>query len=256
MRVGTGIILFIGGVIGAAIAGVTLVNDARFWLEGESTVGTVIDKSQARAGRPLPLASVLFAHGGAGNRPGYMVEYEYQDSGGAVRRGSGRVTHSEWVGFNPGNPIEVVYLPSDPSRSRPAGQVGPPAELGAVILACLFGGVVLVASGVGWARRQAELVEHGVPVLAVIDALDEQTGKRGIRSLRARYRYLAGTGEEQAVRRGKTLWLPERKVSGWERGGAILVLVNPDSPGDHAADVFDARPEERQRLLAAGSASA
>ncbi|MCY1032981.1 DUF3592 domain-containing protein [Corallococcus sp. BB11-1] len=49
------------------------------------------------------------------------VHYAFRLPDGTVLHHEYSETHEDWTALSPGSPLEVVYLPEDPRRSRPLG---------------------------------------------------------------------------------------------------------------------------------------
>src|SRR5207245_485810 len=63
---------------------------------------------------------------------------------------------------------------------------------------------------------------------------------------RLRFEFLDAHGRP---RHGQTHWLPEDIGCYWNQGDSILVLCDPEQPERPEADVFQIRPDDKERLM-------
>ena len=122
-----GLVFALGGVF-------VVVQELAFNTEGVSTTAQVTDKSLVR--------------GSDGDR--YRVEYGFVTAGGVAHAGTATLQAGEWRATSIGDPIEIVYLASDPGRTKLAG--GPPLILVALLL--LIPGAIGVLAGAVMTNRR------------------------------------------------------------------------------------------------------
>ena len=242
-------VMLLGLVVGAAMSASVFVVASQLPIifDGQPAQATVVLKRQAQlpGTRFSPVTASLFAHGRRG--PRYLIDYEYVDSQGVRRRGSGRTSFSIWRDAQAGDLIAIRYSRRDPRQSVleinvwkfwpaiPLSILGP-----AIIVFALRTGV----AGITEISRQVILVRDGIAVPGrIVDCRRELRGKRKSEvATIIQYEY-AGLREA-----------PEIQISGklrrnWQSGEGIVILTDPYVPANHVADIFDARREDRERLF-------
>jgi hypothetical protein len=183
------------------------------------------------------------------------VAFEFRDEAGQVHQGTTSLGRAEWERLQPGDRLAVIYLRTEPSvyrLARPAwGTIGVGLAVGVFGGLMGLGGVALVLRRVAAINEQVRLVTTGQPVLGLIDAVQEVKGSKGSVTYTLAYRYLPDAGDPSARVRNGTCERLSWRAPSWQPGGPILVLVDPDDPERHAADLFDARPDDLARLCRA-----
>lgn len=224
----------------------TIIRDVRLERDGVSTRGTVLYKRIASARSRLALA-ILFARG---RGPSYRIDYQFQAGARTIR---GRVTMSRarWNQTRVGQPIDVVYLPSDPSVNR----AGDPFWRGAGItvpfisLAIDIGALLTLLAGVFDIRRKVRLVVNGVPACALIDEVQIAKGRHGRRYVsRLKYRFAAEDERGPELRHVELRWNIAYGPDDVRQGDMALVLYDAANPARQTLDCFDARRDDRLRL--------
>lgn len=132
----------VGGIfflVGALMGGISLwhLYDANRALEGEHVRGEVLRKA-IHANRTE----------GSMVRPRHRIDYRYTPAQGETVSASSDVTPELFARLEPGAPLEVVYLPSDPSTHRVEGEA---RDLVVLIVLTLMGG--FFASVGAWLAR-------------------------------------------------------------------------------------------------------
>lgn len=89
---------------------------------------------------------------GSAVRPRYRVEYRFTPQAGTPVDGAAEVARELWMRLEPGGPIELDYLPADPSSRRVEGEERDPTLW-----------VVLALIGAVFAPLGAWLVRNGLP---------------------------------------------------------------------------------------------
>lgn len=134
--------LVVGGfffLVGALMGGISLwhLYDANRALEGERVRGEVLRKA-IHANRTE----------GSMVRPRHRIDYRYTPAQGETVSASSDITPELFARLEPGAPVEVVYLPSDPSTHRVEGEA---RDLVVLIVLTLMGG--FFGSVGGWLAR-------------------------------------------------------------------------------------------------------
>jgi Protein of unknown function (DUF3592) len=134
-----------GGIIAAVFGFVLLQDELRYGREGVSVTGTVVE-------------TIYFSGGEDG--PSYEARYEFVDPATGTRHGGqSDIDESTFDRMTAGDPIEVTYLPAEPTKSR----VGSP-EPQLLIPLALFGmAAIFIIVGVGLLLLTRRLRSHGAP---------------------------------------------------------------------------------------------
>jgi hypothetical protein len=176
-----GIPFALGGVV-FAILGVTMVRDElRFGSEGVSVAGTVTDKD--------------YSPGSGDSGPSYTIRYEFTDPAtGTPYYGATDVSEEAWDAAAIGRPIEVTYLPAQPTTSR-IGSTDPQLLIPLVVVGAgaLFAVIGLGVLVVTWRIRkhgvpswiQVENESSGTSDASQADAMREIFGRLGVASVAA-----------------------------------------------------------------------
>jgi hypothetical protein len=255
---GAALLFFFFGLLGS----VTLPEigrDAAFFFAGETVQAVVKGKQNAAAALPPVAAAGLFAHGGGRRGPRYLLHYEFT-VGGKVYGGAAQVARADWEAAQLGQPLEVVYFPSDPAVNRAGASFL--ASGGFIFLAfCVLGwagGLAFVVSGVGDVRRRVRLLAEGVPALGVIDAVNVRVPRRKGKGFieAVRYSFLLEQGGEKQLREGELTAPVLFRPGEIKEKDVIVVVCDAADPDRHELDCFDARRADRLRLLSEAGAAA
>ncbi len=146
-----GVPFVIGGLFAAAVGGFLLMDEVRYGREGVAVSGVVVE--------------TIYSAGAGENGPSYSIRYEFVDPAtGTSYRGESDVDESIFDSTTAGEPIEVTYLPAEPTKSR----VGSP-EPQLFVPVLLFGmAAIFVAVGVFMLVLVRRLRSHGAPAWLTI----------------------------------------------------------------------------------------
>jgi len=248
------VLLFLLGLMGLMFTFFFLpivIRDVRLFMAGERTQGTVQSKHMATVRRRPVAAAGLFAHGGK-RGPSYVLRYEFT-AAGRVFAGTKRVTQAEWNNARVGQPVEVVYLPADPEVNRadePIWRTGAIVPFG-IGAAAWVGGICSVVAGVRNIRWKVRLIADGAAALGLIDQIEICRGCKGGSFVRfLKYTFVAGNGGEKRQHETQMRWAIPFKPGEVHQGDVVLVAYDPTDPARNEIDCFDARREDRLRLLA------
>jgi hypothetical protein len=143
-----GIPFLLGGILLLGLGFVLLQDELRYGRDGVSVSGSVVE--------------AVYHPGGGEDGPSYSIRYTYVDPAtGSHLAGESDVSEEVFDAADPGEPIEVTYLPAEPSKSRvgsPEPQLFVPVAVmgGGVIFAVIGGGLLFLMrmfrsrSGPGW----------------------------------------------------------------------------------------------------------
>lgn len=244
------VLLFFMGTIGFPLFFFAL-GDLRLSLSGRTATATVNGKQVASGSSRRPPVAAVFALGGR-RVPHYYIAYEFTVDGQKFG-GSFDVPQDRWAATQVGQSIEVLYLPSDPRVQRASD----PIWLTVLVvplaggLAAWITGIYLIVAGIRTIRRRVVLIESGTPALGVVEEVGIVESRRGARSMESlRYRFLIETDGRQQMRNEKVKLNLAIKLSEIEVGDLILVVYDPADPARHEIDFFQARQEDRSRLVA------
>ncbi|HEV3078472.1 MAG TPA: DUF3592 domain-containing protein [Gemmataceae bacterium] len=186
----------------------------------------------------------------------YWLSYRYRDTSGRSHQGRISLEQREWNKFEKYDDILIDYERERPEESQLAAV---PTITGRwiMMMSLTLGGILYAAGcvwGFGgwvWATRKARRVLRGTPVLGEVTQRASPFWARLVAPPRSRLRFefLDAHGRP---RRGKTHWLPEDVVCYWNQGDSILVLCDPEQPERPEADVFQIRPDDKERLMTDG----
>ncbi len=162
----------------------------------------------------------------------YVVRYRFQTPDGQSWEGSSEVDVGLWEAVREQGPVEVEYLPDDPSTNRVAGQSG--EQWVVVLVFSLLGGAFTLAGAAifGFSLRRrlldSRLRETGQQAFGTVVA-DEATGMRvnNVRQWRLRYTYLDLYGVQHE---GKSGYLSPEEAQQWKEGDQGLVFHDPQAP--------------------------
>lgn len=238
----------------AALIGWTELSvEVPYWLEGETSQGTITRKWIAAKIRTSVVPTRL-AHGGR-RGPRQRVAYDFRDTAGKLHQGQGILRGAIWENAQVGDPLSVEYLASDPRRNRPAGPMSPSSVLAPLVMclvgvAMLYGGTRWLAAGIRSLRRQVRLIRTGRATAGLIDRLQPSGGKSRDAAVECSYRYFVSgnRGEPASVMRG-TVSLYPRQARNLKVNDSLLIVFESDQPENHAVDVHHARLENPADLL-------
>lgn len=173
-------VIFLVGAVGGSIAFRVHSNHVQQELDllmaqGQVTQGTVTRKWRS-----------------GGKSPQNMVTYDFEAAGGSYT-GRSSFSRTPWSEMAEGGPIDIRYLPSDPSRNFP---VLAPIHPDPWAVTILFGVCLLIAPAIlGWQiSRERALVRDGTAAPGVV------TGNRTAKGNRVDYSFSALGGERYSGR--------------------------------------------------------
>lgn len=151
MPVWFGLPFLLAGLLAAGIGFSLHQDEQRYGREGVSVSGVVIE--------------TIYEPGTDDDGPSYSIRYEFVDPATGTRHGGeSSVNEDEFYASDAGDPIEVTYLPVEPTKSRigsPEPQLLVPlAVMGmGVIFSALGGGLLVLALAIR--RRPSPSAESG-----------------------------------------------------------------------------------------------
>jgi hypothetical protein len=201
-----------------ALGGSQLLADRQV-AAGRHTVGVVVNKVP-RAGRPNQRSV---------NR-GYFVIYRFT----TPERMSveNEATMSQWAynALSDGGPIDVVYLPEAPTRSRARGELSTvwvSLPIGAFFTAV---GVICLALAIPQALSDRRLRRDGVLTEATVTEASPANMKiNGIPQVRVGYQFSDERGER---RQGRSPMMPEPDAAEWTAGRRVFVKYDRARPSN------------------------
>jgi len=250
--------LYLGGkktlliVVGCFLAGMILLRIGfSYWSSARqarqasvTTLAQVTDKGQRLDKQKDP----------SGDGKGfYWLRYRYRDLDGHSHEGRVTLEQYEWSKFEKYDDISIEFRRDRPEESQLA--VVPSFTARWIqMMSLTFGGIlyggslVCAVGGWMWATRKARCVVRGTPALGEVTERYSPFWARLVAPARARlyFQFIDAHGYLQS---GKSHWLPEDIACYWTQGDSILVLCGPDEPVRLEADVFQVRPEDKERLL-------
>lgn len=198
--------------------GVGQLRQARhFATAGRQTVGRVLSKAP-RAGRAAR----------TGTSRGYFVLYQFTTPERGSVTNEATMSQSAYNALSDGGPIDVVYLPEDPTQGRVRGEystVWVVVPLG-VVFTCI--GVVCLSIAIRRTMSDARLQRHGVLTEAtVIDVVRADVKIDGVWQARVRYHFNDESGQRQESR-GPLM--PEPDAAQWSAGRRVYVKYDRARP--------------------------
>lgn len=140
-----GIPFLLGGLATAVFGFVLLQDELRFGREGVSVSGTVIE-------------TVYFSGGEDG--PSYSLRYEFVDPATGTRHfGQSDVSEETYDTSAAGDPVEITYLPAEPTKSR----VGSPEPQLLIPLIVMGAAAIFFVVGGGMLLLTRYMRKHGTP---------------------------------------------------------------------------------------------
>lgn len=196
----------------------------------------------------------IFAHGGKLG-PRWRIAIEFLDPAGNPHTGTVSMNRGAGDALRPGDTVRIRYLPENPARVELASSwwvVFPLVLFFGIGALMTTAGLVVFCGELREVTRRVRLIRSGTAVPGrVANAYVEYRGKR--RSERyaiIQYEYATPrTDTAEPELRNSTLELGGKLPKGFESGMGIVVLLDPDDPAVSTPDVFDARRDDRMRLL-------
>jgi hypothetical protein len=160
----------------------------------------------------------------------YSVHYRFTPRGGRTMEGRGGVDHDVWDRLVEREPVDIEYLPGDPSSNRVRGE-------SKMLLAWIFGGLgslftiaggIIFGIGVRGSLRGRRLRETGMTADATITRV-QMTNVRVNRRPQARvvYEFHDDRGER---RTGKGPYMSVEEAQRWKAGDRITIKYDRDRP--------------------------
>jgi hypothetical protein len=160
----------------------------------------------------------------------YSVRYRFTPRGGTAVEGESTVDRDDWNRLVEREPIEIAYLPRDPSTNRVRGE-------SKMLLAWIFGGLgslfaiaggVIFGIGVRGSLRGRRIRESGMTAEAVITGV-KMTNVKVNRRRQARvvYEFRDDRGER---RTGKGPYMGVDEAQRWKPGDHITIKYDRDRP--------------------------
>jgi len=213
-----GIFIFVGLVLlGLGIW--QSLGDRRFAHEALAVRGTVITKTTRTSSSGT---------GSRSRNQHYEIIYRFAVQG-EMREGRDELTQDDWDRLKQGGPVEVQYLPDNPSSNRLAG----PSRWFENALFVLIGLVLTATGAVGGvraarrARLDARLQQQGISTKGTITELAPGMLKlNDVKQWRLRYEY----EDAQGRRHVQMFDLPEEEARQWKVGDVGLVRYDPATP--------------------------
>jgi hypothetical protein len=248
------LLLFLLGLMFTFFSLSTAMRDVHLFFAGAMTQGAVKSKHMAVAPPRAVAAAALFAHGGK-RGPLYVLRYEFT-AAGRIFEGTMRVSQGEWNKARIGLPVEVVYLPSDPQVNRadePFWGTGAMVPFG-IGVAAWVGGICSAVAGARSVYRRVRLISHGAAALGFVNQVEIGQGRKGRSFIRfLKYTFVTENGGEKRLHEARMRWTVPFEPGEVHQGDVVLVAYDPGDPCCHEIDIFDARREDRLRLLAAAA---
>jgi len=213
-----GVMLLVLGA-GALVFGIfSAFSESSFASGAETTQAMVVDKAIENRGDDRD----------------HDIVYTFTPPGGAEVTRRQSIGREEWEQLQPGDTIDIQYLPDDPTRNRLAGTGGVVAP----IITAVFGavalpaGVVLTLFAVRRMRRHRRLLGEGIAVEATVIGV-EATNVRVHQQQQwaVVYRYTDRTGAEHT---GRSDPMPMQSATEWQPGSTGLVRYAAERPEENA----------------------
>jgi 4-amino-4-deoxy-L-arabinose transferase-like glycosyltransferase len=189
----------------------------------------------------------------------YAVVYQYQDAAGHNHGGSFNIRMEERSCYNIGDSLPIEYLKDNPENSRQldSGTPAAPPFFKWFGLVLLCGGPVLFLFALARAWRRMRIVRHGIPVLGRVLGIQtavplyiqilqmQRADKTPSHYLRYSFQDPGGS-----IREVLGPELPVGMETRWQPGDPVLVLHHPNNIKRQIVDIFGARQEDLEALLA------
>ena len=141
-----GVPFLLGGLVMAVFGFILLQDELRYGREGVSVSGTVIE--------------TVYFPGGGEDGPSYSIRYEFVDPATGTRHfGESDVSEEIFDSSASGDPVEVTYLPAEPTKSR----VGSPEPQLLIPLLVMGGAAIFFLVGGGLLLLTRYMRRHGTP---------------------------------------------------------------------------------------------
>jgi hypothetical protein len=160
----------------------------------------------------------------------YSVRYRFTPRGGRTLEGESGVDRDGWNRFAEREPIEIAYLPSDPSNNRVRGT-------SKMVLAWIFtglgglftvAGAVILGFGIRSSVRDRRLRDTGMTAEAVVTRVKATTVKiNKRRQARVFFEFRDDRGQ---TRTGRSAHLPIDDAMAWKPGDRITIRYDRDRP--------------------------
>lgn len=160
----------------------------------------------------------------------YSVHYRFTPRGGKTIEGESTVDRDDWNRLVEREPIEIAYLPRDPSTNRVRGE-------SKMLVAWIFGGLgslftiaggVIFGIGIRSGLRQRRLREGGMTAEAVVTRVQMTNVKiNRRRQARVVYEFRDDRGER---RTGKGPHMGVEEAQRWKPGDRITIKYDRDRP--------------------------
>ncbi|MGF1503316.1 MAG: DUF3592 domain-containing protein [Paracoccaceae bacterium] len=164
----------------------------------------------------------------------YHIGYVFTPEYGPERTNRDRVSLSTYGDLREGQPVEIQYLETDPSRNRVASEGGSVGIWLLGILGSVFGGsgAVLLALARRNARRLRAILMYGIEIAArTVSVMRTGTRVNGVRYRKLVYEYLDPDDRRQ---RGESLARPPNTFSGLGPDVPVRIFVDPTDPSRSA----------------------
>jgi hypothetical protein len=166
----------------------------------------------------------------------YSVRYRFTPPGGRALEGASGVDRDDWNQLSEREPIDIAYLPSDPSNNRVRGTRK-------MVLAWIFtglgslftvAGAVILAFGLRGSARHKRLRATGMTADAVVTRVlpaNVRVNKR--QQARVLFEFRDDRGGTHA---GKSSLMPIDEAMAWKAGDGITIRYDRDRPKDSLWD--------------------
>jgi hypothetical protein len=160
----------------------------------------------------------------------YSVRYRFTPRGGRTMEGESSVDRDVWNALVEREPVEIAYLPDDPSNNRVRGE-------SKMLVASIFGGLgslftiaggVIFWIGVRGALRGRRIRDSGMTAEAVVTGV-QMTNVRVNRRQQARVVY-EFRDDGGGTRTGRGPYMPVDEAGRWKTGDHITIKYDRDRP--------------------------
>lgn len=146
---------------------------------------------------------------------------------GETIEGRAELTHDDWARLTEGGPVEVLYLPMNPSSNRLAGSRPWTTIFGLIGLIFTAIGAATLVHAIRQTRLETRLRQHGVSSKGVVTELREGPLKiNDVPQWRLQYEYEDFDGHRHV----NTLDLPEEEARQWKVGEVGVVRYDSAKP--------------------------
>jgi hypothetical protein len=214
-----GALWFLVGASFAAGGIYLLANEHAFESDAQSTTGIVLTKEVNRSRNRRGNTSTS-----------YSVRYRFTTPDDGTLEGKSDVPYDEWTKLVERQPIEIEYLPSDPSANRLRGTNRRTLALIFTGMGSAFAiaGAVIMMAGIRAARRYRHLRETGELTEGVVtDVRAARLRVNGRQQARVHYEFRDYQGGTHA---GQSAYMPLDDAMRWQQGERIRVRYDRDRP--------------------------